>query len=71
MPGGVGGVFVVGAAVNICSSGHAEIVHDERECPLCTAIDERDSLDDKLGEARKEIESLTREVEKLEEGPGS
>lgn len=34
-----------------CENGHEEIVHDERNCPLCTALDD-------LENAKETIEEL-------------
>lgn len=37
--------------MEICEENHKEIVHNEKYCPLCHALDE-------LGEARNQIEEL-------------
>jgi predicted RNase H-like nuclease (RuvC/YqgF family) len=50
--------------MNICSSGHDEIVYDNRDCPICVLKEEhRQEIDEK----NSEIEKLKKENENLQE----
>lgn len=45
--------------MQVCSDGHDEIVHDNRECPLCLVIREKQELE-------KDIENLQEEIKELQ-----
>jgi hypothetical protein len=49
--------------MNICQSGHSEIVYDGRECPLCEEIQTRVDMEMEL---KSEIKSLESDLEKSE-----
>lgn len=49
-----------------CSDNHEEIVHEGRHCPLCTAIEEINSLEEQLGREAEANETLKATIEKLE-----
>jgi hypothetical protein len=45
--------------INICNSGHDEIVFEGRgSCPLCDAIAERELLEKEIAELREEQDNL-------------
>lgn len=57
--------------MEICSSGHEEIVHDERLCPLCTALadikqEERDHAGE-LRDLKEQINDLENEAQEAAE----
>lgn len=39
--------------MNLCSSGHEEIVYDERHCPLCERLEEIKDLKNKIEELKE------------------
>ena len=45
--------------MNLCSSGHDEICHEGRNCPVCVIISEKDA---EIEELNGEIDELSREV---------
>ena len=49
----------------ICHYNHPEIVHDERNCPLCEALDTIATHEESLKECENEIYKLTTELERL------
>jgi len=49
--------------MELCSNGHDEVCYDCRECPVCTAQEEIDSLEEDLQEANEMISSLEAQVE--------
>ena len=57
--------------MNLCSSGHAEIAHEEgiRDCPICEILQEKDeeikTLTTKISAYEQEIEDLKFERENL------
>lgn len=52
--------------MNLCSSGHDEICHEGRDCPLCAHIKESketiSELESKIDELKGEINDLTAET---------
>ena len=42
----------------LCSSGHEEIVHEGRKCPLCSANSEIQDLEQAINELKDEIAEL-------------
>ena len=55
--------------MNICSDGHAEIVHDEgRYCPICALISEKDGEIDTLKDDLAEMTAERDELAKSEGG---
>jgi glutaredoxin len=50
--------------MDICSSGHHEIVFDSRHCPYCEDIEK---YDEEVRDLKAELLSLREENEKLEE----
>lgn len=44
--------------MNMCSSGHEEIVYDDNNCPLCEALASIAELEDEIGELEAKIEEL-------------
>ena len=55
--------------MEICYSGHDEIVHIERAkaCPLCAAIAEKEDLQAKIKELQSEIDDLWEQINHLSE----
>lgn len=49
----------------VCDYNHDEIVHGDGECPLCSAGDEIDRLNDTISDLDSEIADLTAEGESL------
>jgi len=52
--------------MNICSEDHEEIVHEGRDCPLCSAIEEINSLEEQVGKEEEANSELRATIEKLE-----
>ena len=52
--------------MNICSSGHAEIAHDNAnyDCPICELIAEKD---EEIKDLEAQVKKLEAQVENLEE----
>ena len=48
--------------MEMCDSHHEEIVHDERNCPLCEALDV-------IKQQEKDIEELNAKIERLQDVP--
>ena len=51
--------------MDICTSGHDEIVHNERKCPLCWAMDEIKNQEARNKELESEIETLGLEIDNV------
>jgi len=52
--------------MELCSSGHDEVCHDERECPCCKEIELRESWEEdylKLEAEKKEVDNKVEELE--------
>jgi len=47
--------------MDICNSGHNEIVYNQRSCPLCLANEKIEILLDKIAEFEGTIEKLNQE----------
>ena len=50
--------------MNLCSDGHEEICYEGRDCPLCVM---KNDLWRKIYDKNKEIESLKKIIEQLDE----
>ena len=46
--------------MNLCDDGHVEVCFEDRHCPVCAVIEERDKLETQLDDAREEIKALER-----------
>jgi predicted RNase H-like HicB family nuclease len=54
--------------MNLCDSGHEEICYECRNCPLCEANREIESLENIVEELKESLEELKEELEEsLEE----
>jgi peptidoglycan hydrolase CwlO-like protein len=54
--------------MNLCDSGHEEICYECRNCPLCDANEEIESLEKEVDELKESLEELKKELEEsLEE----
>jgi hypothetical protein len=49
--------------MNLCNDGHAEVCYDQRSCPACDAIGDKDSEIANLRDEIKELESRLRDAE--------
>lgn len=47
--------------MNMCSRNHDEIVHDERYCPLCEALDNNVKMEDQISELEENLELAQKE----------
>jgi len=49
--------------VNLCSSGHKEIVYEDKfiHCPMCEAMDELQALQNELKQLEQKIEELQKD----------
>jgi hypothetical protein len=52
--------------MQLCEHKHELIVHDESECPLCTALDAIKDLEGELKVSQVKIENLENEICELE-----
>lgn len=52
--------------MEMCSDGHDEIVHDERNCPLCEALEELNDHHQTIEMRDNRIEELESKIEDLE-----
>ena len=62
--------------MEICSADHEEIIHDQRNCPICEQIKDLNEtvvgLGDELTEARDEVSALQNDLkEAAKDGPGN
>lgn len=48
----------------ICENNHEEIVHKNRECPVCICLAENDSLREDAENMRDEIDNLKEQLDK-------
>ena len=53
--------------MDICSSGHDEIVYDERNCPLCEANGQIEELEKEKKELETTNETLEERIYELEQ----
>jgi len=48
--------------MNLCSDGHGEVCYDDRTCPACSAIADKDydisSLEARIVELERQVEEL-------------
>lgn len=58
--------------MNLCSNGHDEVCCDQRTCPLCIAIAEKEAAEKELeivkesrDESDNKVESLLTEIDEL------
>ena len=47
--------------MTMCSRNHDEIVHDERYCPLCEALDNIKTMEDDIGKLEQELAESQKE----------
>jgi hypothetical protein len=44
--------------MEMCSSGHKEIVHDSQNCPLCEALEKIETLENDISDLRDMVSDL-------------
>lgn len=49
--------------MDICKSGHEEIIYEGWNCPVCEMIDKKDEEIEKLGDKINELETELKEKE--------
>jgi HAMP domain-containing protein len=47
--------------MNLCDSGHEEICYECRNCPLCEANEEIESLEKEVEELKESLEELKKD----------
>ena len=52
--------------MKLCDYQHEEIIHDERDCPLCEAIEKVNKLEGCIENLRQEIEDLESTIDEME-----
>ncbi len=50
----------------LCDKWHEEICTETKDCPLCSAIKAKESLEEELNDVRNELKSVIAEKEMLE-----
>ena len=53
--------------MNMCSRNHDEIVHDERHCPLCEALDNIKTMEDDIGKLEEELAESQKERDEYQD----
>lgn len=48
--------------MHICSHRHDEIVHNERSCPLCAVIADKEDAEGKIKELEDKVNSLEEQI---------
>ena len=54
----------------VCSDGHEEIAHEDRNCPVCVIVEERDKLKDEVSDLQGKLEDAYGTIERLQEETG-
>ena len=44
--------------MTLCDDGHDEVCFESRNCPVCAVMEERDKIQERLDDAKAEIEAL-------------
>lgn len=48
--------------MNLCDSGHDEIVYDGRKCPFCEEIERSQRLEEEVADLKDQIAELEKEA---------
>lgn len=52
--------------MNLCDDNHEEVCYSVRDCPVCKALEDVDSIESDLDSAESKIAALEEKIEALE-----